>query len=331
MRRTLKSLARIAAAVALLPLGTAVSSAQNAAGFPDKPVRLIIPYSAGGGTDILGRILGQKLSEMWGQPVVVENRPGASGLVGAKAAMQSKADGYTLVVGSTGTLMSVADDVGTTAKGSFDVSESLAPITMIAAPPYLVAVNPKLGVSSVQDLIRVAKEKKPAVRFGSSGVGSASHLTGELFKELAGVDMLHVPYKGTGQAVTDLLSGEISVMFGPAPTLLPHVEGGNLKAVAVTPAKRSGLFPDLPTVAEAGVSGFESVGWFGLFAPKGTPDAIVQKINDDALKALSSEDVRKQLADQGAEPDGMEPDQFEKFVNSDTMKWIRLRDKVAKS
>ena len=328
MKTVLKPFAAMAAAASLLPFIAAGAAAQDAAGYPDRPVTLIIPYSPGGGTDVLGRILGNKLSEMWGQPVVVENRPGASGLVGAKAAMQSEADGYTLVVGSTGTLMSVADDAGVTGDSEFSVRDSLEPITMVAAPPYLVATNPALGVETVGELIEKAKADPSAVRFGSSGVGSASHLTGELFKDMAGVDMLHVPYKGTGQALTDLLSGEISVMFGPAPTLLPHVEAGNLKALAVTPAERSSLFADYPTVAEAGVPGFESVGWFGLFAPKGTPEDIVAKINDDATEALNSDDVRAQLAEQGAEPDPSEPDAFTDFVENDTMKWIRLREKV---
>jgi len=315
---------------ALIVGGAAGAAAQSADNYPNQPVRMIIPYTPGGGTDILGRILGQKLSEIWKQPVVVENRPGASGLVGAKLAMQSEANGYTLVVGSTGTILSVADDAGVKSSSKFDIQDKLTPITMIAAPPYVVAVNPKLGVNSVKDLIAAAKKQPGKLTYASSGVGSASHLTGEQFEEMAGVDMLHIPYKGTGQAMADLLSGEVSLMFGPAPTLLPHIESGALKVIAVTPEKRSGLFPDYPTVAEAGVPGFESVGWFGLFAPKGTPQAIVDKINKDALAALASDDVRKQLASQGAEPDGMKPAEFRDFVNRDTMKWIRLREKAVK-
>jgi tripartite-type tricarboxylate transporter receptor subunit TctC len=304
--------------------------AAQAQDYPDRPVTLIIPYSPGGGTDILGRILGQKLSELWGQPVVVENRPGASGLVGAKAAMQSTADGYTLVVGSTGTLMSVATNAGVKGGGEFDVEASLSPITLIAAPPYFVATHPSLGVNSVEELIALAKEDPSKTRFGSSGVGSASHLTGALFNDMAGVEMLHVPYKGTGQAVTDLLSGEITLMFGPAPTLRPHVEAGSLKVLAVTPAKRSGLFPDFPTVDEAGVAGFESAGWFGLFAPAGTPDDIIAQVNEVAVKALDSDDVREQLGKQGAEPAPMSVSDFTDFVRNDTMKWITLREAVTK-
>lgn len=326
---TFGGLVRRAVAASVFIFGAAAGAmAQNADTYPNQPVRMIIPYTPGGGTDILGRILGQKLSDIWGQPVVIENRPGASGLVGAKLAMQSPANGYTLVVGSTGTILSVADDAGVKSSSKFDVQDKLVPITMIAAPPYVVAVNPKLSVNSVKDLIARAKERPGKITYASSGVGSASHLTGEQFEEMAGVDMLHIPYKGTGQAVADLLSGEVSLMFGPAPTLLPHIESGALKAIAVTPDKRSGLFPDYPTVAEAGVPGFESVGWFGLFAPKGTPEAIINKINKAALDALSSDDVRKQLASQGAEPDGMKPAEFRSFVNRDTMKWIKLREKA---
>lgn len=318
------------AAIAGAALIAGAVSAQDVASYPDRPVTLIIPYSPGGGTDILGRIVAQKLSEDWGQPVVVENRDGASGLVGAKTAMQADPDGYTLVMGSTGTLMSVATDAGIGANDEFDVNPQLEPITMIAAPPYLLVVNPSLGVSSVEELIAKSKEDPSSTRFGSSGVGAASHLTGALFNEIAGTDMLHVPYKGTGAAVTDLLSGEITLMFGPAPTLLPHVEDGTLTALAVTTAKPSGLFPDYPTVDAAGVPGFESVGWFGLFAPSGTPADLIEKINADAQAALTSDQVKQQLAQQGAEPDPMSVEAFTEFVESDTEKWISLRETVAK-
>ncbi|MEF2554333.1 tripartite tricarboxylate transporter substrate binding protein [Aurantimonas sp. A2-1-M11] len=325
MNKLGKSLAVLAA----LGMTTAAALAQDASVYPDRPVSLIIPYSPGGGTDILGRIVAQKLSEDWGQPVVVENRPGASGLVGAKAAMQAEPDGYTLVMGSTGTLMSVATDAGVGAGDEVDVNPILEPITMIAAPPYLLVVNPTLGVEDVEGLVAKAKEDSSSTRFGSSGVGSASHLTGELFNSMAGTEMLHVPYKGTGPAVTDLLSGEITVMFGPAPTLLPHVESGTLKALAVTTPKPSGLFPDYPTVDGAGVPGFASVGWFGLFAPPGTPAELIEKINTDVQAALTSDQVREQLAGQGAEPDPLPVAEFTDFVESDTAKWISLRDSVA--
>lgn len=303
---------------------------QVSKGFPDKPVTLIIPYSPGGGTDVLGRILGQKLSTLWGQPVVIENRPGASGLIGAKAAMASKSDGYTLVVGSTGTLTSVAKSVGVTAKTGFTVSDSLSPITLIAAPPYIVAVTPKLGVKTIPELINYAKLNPGKVTYASSGVGSASHLTGELFKKMTKINIRHIPYKGTGQAVADLLAGEVSLMFGPAPTLDKHIKSGGMIALAVTPLERSKLFPTLPSVNESGVTGFESVGWFGLFAPKGTPIEIINKISTDALKALGSDDVEKQMAKIGSEPAGMTIAKFTDFVNRDILKWIILRSEVVK-
>lgn len=330
MNSTLHRKASVIAATLFASLIAVPASAQDAANFPSQPVRMIIPYSPGGGTDILGRIVAQELSQKWGQPVVVENKPGASGLVGAKAAMQAKPDGYTLVVGSTGTLMSIADDAGTAGSNTFKSADSLAAITQIAAPPYVVAVNPKLGVQTVQDLIKLAKEKPGQITYASSGVGSASHLTGELFNQMADVKLLHIPYKGTGQSVADLLSGEVSLMFGPAPTLLPHIQSKSLTAIAVTPPERSALFPDYPTVAESGVPGFESVGWFGLFAPKGTPEPLIAKINDDVLAALESEGIKKQLAEQGAEAAGMEPGEFQSFVDSDTSKWIKLRDATSK-
>jgi tripartite-type tricarboxylate transporter receptor subunit TctC len=299
--------------------------------YPSKPVTLVIPYGPGGGTDILGRILGKKLSEIWNQPVVIVNKPGASGLVGAKFGMAANPDGYTLIVGSTGTLMSIAKSSGANATEVFKSEESVTSITMIAAPPYIVAANPKLGVISIAELLKYAKSKPDELTFGSSGVGSASHLTGELFKEMAGVKIRHIPYKGTGPAVVDLLSGQISLMFGPAPTLGKHLESGSLVGLAVTPMKRSSVFPKLPTVNESGVSGFESAGWFGLFAPKGVPADILKAIHTTALKALSSDDVKTQLADQGAEPEPMQMEEFKAFVNKDIVKWSKLRAQVTQA
>lgn len=326
----MKKPTRLAVFVAGILLLPAFGFAQDVKDFPDKPVTLIIPYGPGGGTDVLGRILGQKLSEIWKQPVIINNRPGASGLIGAKAAMASTPDGYTLVVGSTGTLTSVAKSVGVTSKSGFSVADSLSPITMVAAPPYMVAVTPKLGVKTIGELIAYAKANPGKVTYASSGVGSASHLTGALFNKMAGVNMRHIPYKGTGQAVVDLLGGEVSALFGPAPTLEGHVKSGSLIALAVTPLKRSKLFPTLPTVEESGVPGFESVGWFGLFAPKGMSTEMIDKISVDALKALASKDVEEQMANIGSEPAGMSVKEFTEYVNRDIVKWITLREEVLK-
>jgi tripartite-type tricarboxylate transporter receptor subunit TctC len=325
----LKSLS--AAAVAALALGgpTAIvigGPAAQAQDYPNSRVTMVVPYSPGGGTDILGRIVAQQLSEIWGQPVNVENKPGASGAVGAAYTMQQAADGYTIMMGSTGTILSLARKAAADGEaGDFDVAGKLAPISLVAAPPYLLVVNAeKVQAKTVAEFVALAKAHPDDIAYGSSGRGSASHLTGALFERMAGVDLLHVPYSGTGPAVTDLLSGQISAMFAPAPVVLPHVEAGTLTPIALTGAKPSKLLPDYPTIAQSGVAGFDSVGWFGLFAPKGTPDAIVEKISQDLLQALASDAVQEKMGAQGAEPEGMAPEAYRAWVNKDIKQWLDI-------
>lgn len=300
----------------------AAASPAGAEDYPTRSIRMVVPFAPGGGTDVLARIIGQRLNEDWGQPIVVENQPGASGGIGTAAVARSAPDGYTLLMASTGALMA---DARSSAKGeAFDIANHFAPLTLVAAPPYIVTVNSKLGVASVPELVRLAKERSGKLTFGSSGVGSASHLTGELFKTAAAVDMLHVPYKGTGQAVTDLVGGRIDVMFAPPQTVQPLVASGALKALATTAARRSTLFPDLPTVAESGVTGFEAVGWFGLLAPAGTPAAIVSKLNTEVVAILREPSVREKLAALGAEPEPQTPQEFTRFINTDIAKWTAV-------
>lgn len=313
---------KIAGAAACLVAGMALPGAAFAQDYPSEPVEMIVPFPPGGGTDILGRIVAQALSERLGEPVVVENRPGAAGAIGTTEVMRAGPDSHTILMASTGSILGMADQAMT--DGEFDITNILQPISLVSAPPYMVAVNPAVEADSIEDLIALAEERPGGVPYGSSGFGSASHLTGALFEQMAGVEFLHIPYGGTGEAVTDLLSGEISVMFGPAPTLNTHVEAGSLKALAVTSLERSDLFPDLPSVSEAGVEGFESVGWFGLFVPKGTPDEIVAQISDALLDALGSEEVREQMAAQSAEPQGMTPGEFTEWVNEDIAKWLAI-------
>jgi tripartite-type tricarboxylate transporter receptor subunit TctC len=231
--------------------------------YPDHTIRMIVPFAAGGGTDVLARIIADSLSKKWGQPVIVENQPGASGAIGTRAAMKAAPDGYTLLMASTGALMAVSAGAGN--DGPFDVNKYLSPIVIGAAPPYLLVANPKLPVKTTADLIRYAKEKPDGLTFGSSGVGAASHLSGLLFASATGIKLLHVPYKGTEPAVTDLLGGRIDIMFAPGPVVQQFVQSGQLKALGVTDTQRSKFYPDVPTVADA-VPGYEAVGWFGLLS-----------------------------------------------------------------
>ena len=278
--------------------------------FPSKSIKVIVPFPPGGGTDTLMRIITPPLSEIWKQSIVIENRPGASGAVGAEAVIRAPADGYTLLVATT----ALPDRL----------VNQLAPISLISASPYVLTISPALKINSVQQLIAAAKENPSLLRFGSSGPGSASHLSGELFKAVAGVDMLHVPYKGTGPAMTDLLGGHINVMFAPAQTVMPQVTSGNLKALAVTSAKRSQSIPNLPTIAEAALPTYSAVGWFGLFAPPNTPKSVITKINTDIEKVLKLPQVRREMLERGIEPSGGSPEEFAELVKTDQLKWSKL-------
>jgi tripartite-type tricarboxylate transporter receptor subunit TctC len=280
-------------------------------GYPIKPVTIVVPFPPGGGTDALARIMQPTLGSLWKQPVIVENKPGAAGAIGGEYVAQAKPDGYTLLMSST---------AGITAKNV----DKFAAITLVSASPYVVVVNAKVPVASIRELVDYAKKNPGKLTFGSSGTGAASHLSAELFKSMAGVEMLHVPYKGTGQAVTDLVGGQIDVMFSPAETVMQHVQAGRLKALAVTSAKRFAALPTLPTVAESGVPGYEAVGWFGLFAPVGTPAALVGKISNDAKFVLSDADVKQKMLAAGAEPSPLSPAEFDRFVRSEMAKWARL-------
>jgi tripartite-type tricarboxylate transporter receptor subunit TctC len=292
-----------------------------AAGYPDHAIKIIVPFAAGGGTDVLARIIAQNLNSKWGQPVVVENQPGASGAIGTRAVMKATPDGYTLLMASTGALMAVSSADG---DGPFDVNKVLAPIVIGAAPPYLLVVNPKLPVNSTADLIRLAKDKPEGLTFGSSGVGAASHLSGLLFAGETGIKLLHIPYKGTGPAVTDMLGARIDLMFAPGPVVQQFVQSGQLKALGVTDTTRSKFYPDIPTVAEGGVPGYESVGWFGLLAPLNTPPEIVRQINAAIVAAMDTREFRDHLATLGAEPKPQTPEEFARYINADVAKWSKL-------
>ena len=293
-------------AAAAFAAGSAVAQS-----FPAKPVHVIVPFPPGGGADALARIMAPHLTKIWGQPVIVENRPGASGHIGADLVANSAADGYTLLMSSTASL---------TEKNV----HQFAPVTLVSASPYVIAVNPRVPASDVRGLIDHARKNPGKLTFGSSGTGAASHLSAELFKSMAGIDMLHVPYKGTGQAVTDLLAGQIDVMFAPAQTVMQHAAAGKLKALAVTSARRASTLPDVPTAAESGLPGYEAIGWFGLLAPAATPRELVAKISADANKVLADPDVKQKTLALGAEPSGNTPEQFARFIRDDQAKWSKL-------
>jgi tripartite-type tricarboxylate transporter receptor subunit TctC len=307
-------------ALSLLSL-CALASPVTAADYPDHAIRLIVPFAPGGGTDVLARIVADNLHKKWGQPVIVENQAGASGAIGTRAAMKAPADGYTLLMASTGALMAVSANAD--GDGPFDVNKYLSPIVIGAAPPYLLVANPNLPVKTTADLIRYAKEKPDGLTYGSSGVGAASHLSGLLFASATGIKLLHIPYKGTEPAVTDLLGGRIDIMFAPGPVVQQFVQSGQLKALGVTDTQRSKFYPDVPTVADT-VPGYESVGWFGLLAPPKTPPEIVRKINEVIVAAMQTQEFRDHLATLGAEPKPQTPEEFGRYINADVAKWTKL-------
>jgi tripartite-type tricarboxylate transporter receptor subunit TctC len=292
--------------------------------FPSALIRIIVPAAPGGGTDILARAMSTQLQTLWGQTVIVENRSGAAGLIGTKSVIASPGDGHTLLMAATSAIMSLA----TNTPAPFEITRDLAPATLVSAPPYIVVVHPSIPAKNAAELIAYAKQNPGKLTYGSSGAGAASHLSGALFAQMAGIEMLHVPYRGMGAAVPDLLGGRIQLLFAPALTVTPHIVAGTLRVIGTTGAKRSALFPDFPTIAESGLPKYDSLGWFGLFAPGTTPPAVVAKISADVSTVLNSDDLKKRLAEQGAEPAPNSPEDFKMFVNSDITKWLELAKKT---
>jgi len=295
----------------LLVFGLAFSAAALSHAFPGRPVRVIVPFPPGGGADALARLMAPKLAEGWKEQVAVENRPGASGHIGADLVAQAPADGTTLLMSSTASL---------TEKNA----AQFAPITLVSASPYVVTASLKVAAASIGDLIVYARANPGKLSYASSGSGAASHLSAELFKSLAGVDLLHVPYKGTGQALTDLLAGQVDLLFAPSQTVIQHVRAGKLKALATTGARRTETLPGLPTVAESGLPGYEALGWFGLLAPAATPKPIVERLSADANRVLADPDVHSRMIALGADPRGTTPEDFARFIRDDQAKWAKL-------
>ena len=312
----------IAAALTLVA-GSALAAAAEgpAATYPDKPIRIIVAYTPAGATDILARAVGQKMTEAWGQPVIVENRPGANGNIGTEVAAKATPDGYTLLMVTAGTH---GVNPGLYRKLPWDAVRDFAPVSLVAMVPNIMVVNPSLPVKSVNEFIAYAKANPGKLSYGSPGLGSTAHMSVELFKTMTGTDMLHVPYKGSAGVMQDVIAGQIAVTIDNMPVYLPQVKAGKLRALAVSPAKRSPAVPDLPTIAEAGVPGYDATAWFGLVAPAGVPRPIVAKLAGETQRILRLPDVAERLSGLGAEPVGSSPDQFAAFIKSEIAKWKKV-------
>jgi tripartite-type tricarboxylate transporter receptor subunit TctC len=308
------------ASMTLLTLATAIThSYSHAQTFPTRPVRIVVPQTPGGASDALARIVGQKLSEKWGQPVVIENRAGAGGNIGMDVVAKSPADGYTLLMSYVG---SHAINVSIYKKLPFDPEADFSAVATLANVPFVVAANPALPVSNMKELAAYAA--KNPVSFGSAGNGSVNHLLGEMFASTSGTRMLHVPYKGAAPALTDLMAGQTQLVFTSLPSVAQHIRSGTVKALAVTGSRRAQAFKDIPTIAESGYPGFVINPWFGLFAPKGTPPAVVRQINADVRKILGDKDTMDKFAMLGAEPYETTPQEFTAILHADIAKWAAV-------
>jgi tripartite-type tricarboxylate transporter receptor subunit TctC len=312
-RRALINTAALASAASLMPRIAR-------AAYPERPVRLIVPFAPGGAVDAVGRLLGNAMTANLGQPVVIENRGGAGGVIGMEAAAHAAPDGYTMMVSHSG----FAAMPGLYRKLPFDPVRDFEGIVTAVSGIYVLVVNPGVPFKSVARLIAYAKANPGQLSFASAGVGSTVHLAGEFFKRTAGIDIVHVPYKGSGPATQDLVGGQVQMMFGPAVNTLPLAQAGNLLALAVTSAKRSALAPDLPTVAESGLPGFDVVGWYGLAAPAGTPKPAIGKLNADANSVLKSADLIEQFRLQGYEPVGGSPEQATAWIKAEVTRWTEV-------
>jgi tripartite-type tricarboxylate transporter receptor subunit TctC len=311
---TIKWLTGLATACTLL-CSASIVQAQDA--YPTRPIRLIVGFAAGSTADVGARIFTRKLGDILGQSVVVENRPGAGSMISTDYVAHSPKDGYTLLLGT------IAATINTTLspRQSVDFGKDLAPVVLVGSIPNVLVVNPKLDAHNVKELIALAKAEPDKISYASAGVGSSPHLSAELFKQMAGVQMTHVPYPGSAQAVVDLIAGRVQVMFSPASTVLSFIKQGSLRALASTESKRTSIAPDLPTMAEAGLPGFETSVWFGILVPTGTPTSVITKLADATNKTLKDPDVLRLLHAQGMDALGGTPDEFSRYIASETAKW----------
>jgi tripartite-type tricarboxylate transporter receptor subunit TctC len=289
--------------------------------YPQKTIRLIVPYPPGGTADMLARTLGQEMAERLGQQIIIDNRPGAGGNIGADLAAKAAPDGYTILMGTVATH---AINPNLYSQMPYDAAKDFAPIVLVATLPNLLVVNPSLPARNVKELIALAKAKPGELAFASAGNGTSQHLSGELFKKMTGVDMIHIPYKGSAPAVTDLVGGQVHLMFDNIPSSLPQVRAGKLRALAVTGPRRSPVLPDLPTLSEAGLPGFSITSWFALFAPAGTPAKILIRLNKEAGKAIASKELRQQWMAQGIESAGGSAEQLAAFRRIEAPRWEKI-------
>jgi tripartite-type tricarboxylate transporter receptor subunit TctC len=302
-------------------LALLVPAAAAAQDFPSRPIKLVVPFPPGGPNDIIARVIGQKMSDLLGQPVVIDNRGGAGGVVGTDAVAKSAPDGYTIAIASAGAIAisaSLADKV------PYDSTKDLTAITLVASVPELLVVPAAVPVTSLKDLIALAKAKPGQLNFASTGPGSMPHLAGELFKISAGIDVVHVPYRGAAPAVSDLLGGQVQMMFADIPILLPHVRSGALKALGMASRTRAPTLPDLATFAEQGLPQIDAENWYGMVGPAGMPQAVTAKLNAAAVEAMKSPDVKEKLASQGAILVGNKPEEFAAYVRSEIEKWRKV-------
>ena len=311
----------VCAAAGLLSAGATLAQA-----FPTRPVTVVVPFSPGGGSDTGARMLAQKLSEKWGQPVVVENKAGAAGMVGTAAVAKAAPDGYTLLVGNIGT-QSINGSLYK--KMAYDPVNGFAPISLIAELPLVVLVNAALPVKTPQELVAYVKARPGAVSYSSSGAGSSLHLAAELFQNQSGTQLLHVPYKGSGAAMADLIAGHVQLSFSTVLESSAQIKAGRVRAVALTGSTRSTALPDVPTLAESALPGFNSISWIGLLAPAGTPEALVEKISADVREAMAGEDLKRRFVEQGAVPAANTPAQFRALIDADRKRYAQIiRDKA---
>jgi tripartite-type tricarboxylate transporter receptor subunit TctC len=304
-----------AALVLLFAGGTCVAQT-----YPVKPIRFVVPFPAGGIADVFARVIGQKLNDAWSQPVIVENRPGAGGNIGAEAVAKAPPDGYTMVMGSIGTH---AVNVSLFKKIPYDPIRDFAPVALVLEADGLLVLHPSVPANTVKELIELAKSRPGQIAYASAGNGTASHLAGELFKSMAQIDMVHVPYKGNVPAITDLIGGQTSLLFGTMPTVLPQVQAGRLKALAVTGSKRSPAAPNVPAIAES-LTGFEVTNWIGVFAPAATPRDVVTRWNGEVVRVMQAPDTQARLTSEGANSPAKTPEEFGTYVRSEIAKWAKV-------
>ncbi len=304
----------------VLALAGLMAAGAARAAWPDRPIKLVVPFGAGGATDVIGRAVAQAMSRNMGQQIVVENRPGAGGVIAGTMVAKAPPDGYTLLLGSIGMLA-----IGPNLRRDtpYDVATSFAPISLLSATPNLVVVHPSLKVGTLRELIDLAKASPGKIAYGSSGLATSTHLSGELFQAMAGVKLVHVPYRGGALALTDLRAGQIPLMFDTMSSV-SAIKAGQLKALAITSAKRSPLLPDVPTVQEAGLPGYQTSSWNGLMAPAGTPSEVLDRLNQEVLKALAQPDVRRALTNDGSEVTGSTPEEFGRTIAEETRRWGKL-------